>query len=81
MARTINRLDPRTVKAAKKPGLYPDGQGLYLQVTSAHARSWLYRYSLDGRERGSARLPMYRFRKPASSPVQPESAGETALTR
>jgi hypothetical protein len=28
----------------KKPGLYNDGGGLYLQITSANARSWIFRY-------------------------------------
>jgi len=51
MARTVKRLKARSVTAAQKPGLYPDGAGLYLQVTSATARSWLFRYSMAGRER------------------------------
>jgi integrase len=32
------------------PGLHPDGNGLYLQVTPGGSRSWLYRYSLHGKE-------------------------------
>jgi integrase len=30
--------------------MYADGGGLYLQVTSPEARSWVYRYGRDGRE-------------------------------
>ena len=32
------------------PGLHPDGGGLYLQVAPGGSRSWLYRYSLHGKE-------------------------------
>jgi integrase len=28
----------------KKPGMFSDGGGLYLQITSANARSWIFRY-------------------------------------
>ena len=31
--------------------MYPDGAGLYLQVTSADAKSWVFRYSLRGKAR------------------------------
>jgi integrase len=31
--------------------MYPDGGGLYLQVTGSGARSWIYRFMLRGRER------------------------------
>ena len=34
----------------KAPGLHPDGGGLYLQVAPGGSRSWLYRYSLHGKE-------------------------------
>ena len=34
-----------------KPGLYPDGKGLYLQVRGPGARSWLYRYMRLGKAR------------------------------
>jgi integrase len=32
------------------PGLHPDGDGLYLQVTTGNGRSWVYRYSLHNKE-------------------------------
>lgn len=51
MARQLNRLSPMKVQKAKKPGMYADGGGLYLQVTSAGARSWIFRYARNGRER------------------------------
>jgi integrase len=43
----LNALDVTRLTA----GVHPDGQGLYLQVTSGNARSWLWRYSIRGRER------------------------------
>lgn len=32
-------------------GMHADGAGLYLQVTAAGTRSWIYRYQLQGRRR------------------------------
>jgi hypothetical protein len=32
------------VATIKNVGLYPDGQGLYLQVSPNSAKSWIYRY-------------------------------------
>src|SRR5262245_37922068 len=31
--------------------MYADGGGLYLQVTNADAKSWIFRYAVDNRER------------------------------
>jgi hypothetical protein len=33
------------------PGMHADGDGLYLQVTGDGARSWLYRFTLKGKQR------------------------------
>src|SRR5262249_4945875 len=59
MARTIGRLTSLRVERAKEPGMYADGAGLYLQVTSAAAKSWIYRYSLrkKAREMGLGSFP------------------------
>lgn len=55
LARTINRLSHKKVETLKKPGMHPDGGGLYLQVTEAAdgtpRKSWLFRYTVGGRER------------------------------
>ena len=51
MARTVNQLSATEVQKIKKPGMYPDGAGLYLQVTGEDAKSWLFRYSLRGKAR------------------------------
>jgi len=43
MARQIGRLTALAVSRAKAAGMYSDGGGLYLQVTAAGARTWIYR--------------------------------------
>lgn len=47
----IHRLSDLRVRNAKKPGMFADGGGLYLQVRSAHAKSWVYRYEAKGQQR------------------------------
>ena len=51
MARQTQKLTARAVAAAKKPGLYSDGGGFYLQVARGGSRSWIYRFMLRGRSR------------------------------
>lgn len=51
MARTLHNLKPITLSRAMKPGYHGDGGGLYLQVTSAGAKSWIFRFALAGRRR------------------------------
>lgn len=49
--RQTNRLTAKTVAAAKRKGMYADGEGLYLQVAGSGSRSWIFRYSMDGKTR------------------------------
>ncbi|MGB9163883.1 MAG: Arm DNA-binding domain-containing protein, partial [Rhodomicrobium sp.] len=49
MARIIERLAALKVAKIAKPGFYSDGAGLYLQVTGSAAKSWIYRFRLDGK--------------------------------
>jgi hypothetical protein len=51
MAQTVGKLTALRISRPLEPGMYPDGAGLYLQVTSAGAKSWIYRYQLAGKER------------------------------
>ena len=51
MARKLNRLSAVEVKGIDAKGMYHDGGGLYLQVNAAGAKSWIYRFMLDGRPR------------------------------
>lgn len=48
---TLNKLTARTAVAAKKPGRYGDGGGLWLDVSPAGNRAWAFRYRLAGRSR------------------------------
>lgn len=45
------KLNRSIVKGLNEPGLYNDGLGLYLQISSKGAKSWIFRYRLDGRRR------------------------------
>jgi integrase len=48
----IHKLRPRQIETAKSDGMLADGGGLYLQVRlGGRAKSWIFRYSVDGRER------------------------------
>src|SRR5215831_17260855 len=60
MARTTGRLTALKVARAKRPGMYADGGGLYLQITEGGA-SWIYRFMLNGRARemGLGPLALY----------------------
>ena len=60
MARTTGRLTALKVSKAKRPGMYADGGGLYLQVTEGGA-SWIYRYMLAGRAREMGLGPLAAF--------------------
>jgi len=66
MVRTMDRLTALKVgQATRKPSMYADGSGLYLQVTHGGA-SWIYRYMLKGVAReiwGSARSRSTASRK------------------
>src|ERR1019366_10021286 len=59
MTKASKPLTARTVATVTTPGLYPDGRGLYLQVSGPTSKSWLYRYTLRTKTRaiglGSAR--------------------------
>ena len=50
MAGKINRLTVAQVRNAKA-GMHADGGGLYLQVAGGGARSWIFRYAVNGSER------------------------------
>jgi integrase len=49
MAALIEQLTAQRVQRERRPGMHHDGRGLYLYVSKSGARSWLYRYMLDGR--------------------------------
>lgn len=59
MPRAINRLSQLTVTKTTKAGLYADGGGLYLQITTAGVKSWLFRYMRNGKARGMGLGPVH----------------------
>jgi integrase len=62
------------------PGMHADGEGLYLQVGTGGARSWVYRFMLSGKERylglgSAAGVPLKRARELASDARRLRSEG------
>ncbi len=51
MPKTVEKLTALRISRELAVGMHADGGGLYLQVTGAGAKSWIYRYSLRGKPR------------------------------
>jgi len=54
MAKLMHRLSALKVQNLQKeqrPGMYPDGGGLYLKIMPTGSRWWQLRYMLAGRAR------------------------------
>jgi integrase len=58
MARLVGKLTALRVEKEKKPGLHADGNGLYLRVTAEGAKSWVYRFMLNGTARSMGLGPV-----------------------
>jgi integrase len=50
MTTLIGKLKALNVARVKQPGMYGDGGGLWLQVTSGDARSWIFKYWVQDRD-------------------------------
>lgn len=50
MTRTIQKLTPLAVNKISKPGWTGDGGGLWLQVSAARTKSWVFRYTIKGEQ-------------------------------
>lgn len=59
MPRALNKLSQLKILKVTTPGLYADGGGLYLQVTKAGVKSWLFRYMRAGKARGMGLGPLH----------------------
>jgi hypothetical protein len=59
MARETNKLDALTVKKTRSPSRYGDGLGLWLQVSDAGTKAWLFRYMRHGRAREMGLGPVH----------------------
>ncbi len=51
MARSLYRLTEKVVRHLTKPGHHADGGGLYLQISKAGTKSWIFRFTINGRTR------------------------------
>ena len=51
MGRVAKQLTARAVATIAEPGRHSDGEGLYLNVTSSGARSWLFMWKRNGKRR------------------------------
>ena len=51
MAKVVKRLTDLKVKRLTKSGSFPDGGGLYLQVSKTGSKSWFFRYQVSGKGR------------------------------
>ena len=51
MAQAVKKLSARAVATITEPGRHSDGEGLYLNVTPAGARSWLFMWKKAGKRR------------------------------
>jgi len=59
MARQLQRLTVLRVNKLSKTGLYGDGGGLALQITSSGGKSWLFRYMVAGKPFGMGLGPTH----------------------
>ena len=47
----MGKLNNLSITKTSKPGLYGDGDNLYLQVTATLKKSWIFRFTLNGKSR------------------------------
>ncbi len=57
--RRIGKLSALAVSRAKEPRYYGDGGGLWLQVSGAGTKSWVFRFTLHGRSREMGLGPLH----------------------
>src|SRR4051812_11660853 len=84
MAQQLQKLNARAVATLSKPGRHSDGGGLYLSVSPAGARSWVFMWKVNGRRRemglGSLRnVPLARARQKAAEARQKLAEGVDPL--
>ena len=84
MPRIYQRLTARKVATLTEPGLYADGDGLYLQITKAGVKSWIYRFRHDGKRSEMGLGPLRsvglaQAREAAAAAVAARRAGKNPL--
>jgi integrase len=85
MAKNIQRLTAIAVTRASKPGLYPDGAGLYLRIARNGSKSWAFRFTLNGKPRemglgGLTKVSLADARKKATDVRRTLSDGYDPVT-
>jgi hypothetical protein len=58
MARLVDQLTEAKIRNLTALGLHADGRGLYLQIHPGGGRSWIYRFTLNGRTRDMGLGPL-----------------------
>jgi integrase len=68
----MGKLSAKKIEHLKKVGYHPDGDNLYFQVTSSNAKSWIFRFSFDGkrREMGIGSYPEITLEKARESAIE-----------
>ena len=61
-----NKLTPTAIHKTKRVGYHSDGGGLYLRVTRAGTRSWIFRWRDSGRLRDCTAGQLQRHFSPPS---------------
>ncbi|NVJ93337.1 MAG: integrase arm-type DNA-binding domain-containing protein [Methylocystaceae bacterium] len=59
MGHEQKKLSAVAVRNKSTPGLFADGGGLYLQVTKSGAKTWIYRFMMEGRRRDMGLGPVH----------------------
>ena len=59
MVRALHRLSNLRVERAKRPGMYADGGSLYLRVAEGGSKQWIFRYTVNGRNRDMGLGPVH----------------------
>jgi integrase len=80
MGRAANKLSVLQTKKRLEPGLYGDGNGLYLQVSSRRTKAWVFRFMIAGRARKMGlgdyeRIPLAEARRKAQEAYNLVSSG------
>lgn len=79
-SRAVNRHTFLEYLDVTEPGMYHDGGGLYLHVSASGAKSWLYRYMLNGRARAMG-LGSFRHVSLAKAREKAKAAAELRADR
>ena len=69
MARVVGKLSPLKVQRERRPGMYGDGDGLWLNVGPTGSKSWVFRYMLHGRARAMGIGALHNVTRPAGFDV------------